>query len=101
MRELINWKKDFDLIDLGNIRCERIYDLLGLYDRAALVVTSDTATLHLGRGSNTRMICYVANGWGGSTKPQSCVCKIRYEQAATQQGIKRLNMFINSVLTTK
>lgn len=36
-----------ELVDLGGIRVERMSHLLGLYQRAAILVTIDTATLHL------------------------------------------------------
>lgn len=37
----------FEFVDLAGIRCERIYDLCGLLEVAAGMVTIDTATLHL------------------------------------------------------
>lgn len=41
------WQKKFQIIDLSGIVAHRIYDLLGLYELADVLVTIDTATLHL------------------------------------------------------
>lgn len=39
----------FNIVNLGELRLERYCDLLGLYERAAGLITADTATLHLAR----------------------------------------------------
>ena len=36
-----------DVIDLSSVRCERVYDLLGLMEHAAALVTIDTMHLHM------------------------------------------------------
>lgn len=43
-------------IDLGVYRCHRIYDLLGVIESLDLLVTLDTATLHLANASRTPCI---------------------------------------------
>ncbi len=54
------------ILDLSTIRAERIYDLLGLYDRAACLVAADTLHLHLSRASKAPLVALVNNGWYGS-----------------------------------
>lgn len=44
--------KEFFIVDLAKVRAERIYDLLGLYDRASALVSIDTVHAHLSRASN-------------------------------------------------
>jgi beta-1,4-mannooligosaccharide phosphorylase len=68
------------LINLAEIRAERIYDLLGLYDRAAGLITVDTATLHL---AGTGIIPYVAllnNGWSRAEPKGKCWLKMAYDE---------------------
>lgn len=76
----------FNLIDLSRIRSERIYDLLGLYDRAAGLVTSDTATLHLAPASNIPYVAFVNNGGSGSVPKGNCILSIRYGQFDKNMG---------------
>jgi hypothetical protein len=47
--EMVNLKygKDFNVIDLAEIKAHRFYDLLGLYEMAHCLITVDTAHLHL------------------------------------------------------
>jgi len=72
------FRRDFTLLDLGAIRCHRIYDLLGLYDVAAGLLTCDTATLHLAPASTVPYIAFTQNGWCGSVPKGNCVLNIRY-----------------------
>lgn len=74
------FRRDFKLLDLGTIRAERIYDLLGLYDIAAGLLTCDTATLHLAAASNVPYIAWTQNGWCGSVPKGNCVLRIPYAE---------------------
>lgn len=47
------------LVDLDKINADRIYDLLGLLDSAACLVTVDTVTLWLARGSKCPVVALV------------------------------------------
>lgn len=68
----------WEIINLANIRATRIYDLLGLYDHAVGLVTSDTATLHLASASKIPYIALINNGGAGSIPRGNCVLSIRY-----------------------
>lgn len=70
--------KTFTLVDLGTIKAARIYDLLGLYDVAAGLLTCDTATLHLAPASPVPYIAFTQNGWLGSTPKGNCKLVVRY-----------------------
>lgn len=65
------WHNDFQIIDIGAAanKAERIYDLLGLYDRAAGLVTVDTATYHLALGGNIRTLLLRRDDDWRSTSP--------------------------------
>ncbi len=79
MRELRHFADKFNVVDLGRIRAERIYDLLGLYDVAAGVVTIDTATLHLCAGSKVKNISFLVGGWNCSTPAGNCILSMTYQ----------------------
>lgn len=67
-----------EIVNLGAIRAHRIYDLLGLYDQAAGLITTDTATLHLAAASRIPYIAFVNNGGAGSVPKGNCVLAVRY-----------------------
>lgn len=50
------FQTQFNVIDLSQVRAERIYDVLGLLDRAAILITSDTYTVHLATASTVPVI---------------------------------------------
>ena len=82
VRESISrWSDRFELVDIGLIRAERIYDLLGLYDHAACLLSTDTATLHLASASWIPTIALIQNGGGGSIPRGNCYQVIRYSDA--------------------
>lgn len=41
------WGQSCKIVDLCAVKAARIYDLLGLFERASILVTGDTAALHL------------------------------------------------------
>lgn len=86
MSDIMRAARDFRVVDLSKVRASRIYDLLGLYDIAAGLITIDTATLHLAGASTIPMFAFTVDGWN-SAVPQgkNCVQAIPYSQALTQQ----------------
>lgn len=70
--------RDFHLVDLGKVRAERIYDLVGLYEAADGLLTSDTATLHLAPASQVPYIAFTQDGWSGSVPRGNCVLRVAY-----------------------
>jgi len=60
--------KTHNVVDLSTVRAHRVYDLLGLYDKAEALVSIDTMHLHLSRASKVPVIALTANdpeGWKG------------------------------------
>ena len=78
-------RSKFEFVDIGKIQAHRIYDLLGLYDRASALITVDSATLHLAEGGQIPRIAFVQNGWGGSLASRSLL-QIRYDDACRKGG---------------
>lgn len=78
IRRLAN---DFEIINLEHVKAHRLYDLLGLYDAADFLITSDTATLHLASASTIPYLALVADGGSGSIPKGNCVCSVRYADA--------------------
>ena len=70
--------RQFRMLDLGKVNAHRIYDLLGLYDRAVGLVTSDTATAHLAAGSKIPTIWFCVDGWTGSVPRGNVAFSCRY-----------------------
>jgi hypothetical protein len=72
-----------DWIDLGKIRAHRIYDLLGLMDKAQVMVTGDTSTLHLAAGSQVpciNLIQHAPTRWHGSLPRNNSIAAWRYDE---------------------
>lgn len=47
------------IVNLGDLRAERLYDVLGLMDRASVLISVDTYTLHLNRGHKIPTVALV------------------------------------------
>lgn len=75
------WNHVFQVIDLGNVRAYRIFDLLGLFDIATGLITADTFTLHLAPASDLQYIAYIRDdGQSGSVPKGNCVWSCGYSQ---------------------
>lgn len=78
------WGGRFNIVHLPDARAAVFYDLLGLYDRAALLVTIDTSTLHLCWASSVpavQLLSYEPEDWHGSTPKGNCVFHCKYREA--------------------
>lgn len=71
---------DADVIDLNDVRAERIYDLIALYDAADCLVTVDTAHLHLARAAKCPVVALINDGWKGAVPPPQTVAHWRYAE---------------------
>lgn len=86
---------DVQFVDLRRVRAERIYDLLGLYDRSLCLITGDTSTLHLANSSNVPVIALTADGGAGSIVKCNSVLHLRYSEVTRRvseisQAIQKL-----------
>jgi hypothetical protein len=80
---------DTDVIDLRDVRAERVFDLLPLFDAADCLVTIDTLPLHLARACTVPTVCLLNddwNGWRASVPPPQCVWQRTYSEAAENLG---------------
>ena len=69
------------VIDLSKIKAPLFQDLLALYDRAGLLITTDTATLHLAQASTIPVIALVADGptpWHTSAQKGNEILRMPY-----------------------
>lgn len=73
-----------DLVDLSAIKAHRFYDLLGLYDRAAGLLTIDTATLHLASASTVPVVALVNDGWSRAEPKGSVIMAMNYSQVTSR-----------------
>lgn len=84
------WGHICTCINLCNIKAARIYDLLGLLDRAAILITTDSAILHLAAASKVPVIALVNNNPWQATEPRcNLVLKLRYADAL--EGVKEIH----------
>ena len=70
---------------LSEIRVDRFYDLLGLFDRAAALVTVETAHIHLSKASPVPTFVLAADGWRGSALHPKFRFYLRYKDWETQK----------------
>lgn len=78
-----------NVIDLSAIRAENFVDLLALYERADLLITTDTSTLHLAQASNVPTIALIADSptrWHGSPPKGNVVLSVRYGEFSQRRG---------------
>lgn len=70
----------FEVIDLAKVRADYVFDLLGLYEYASGMITSDTATLHLAAASDIPYIAFISDGGAGSVPRGNCTMSCRYSE---------------------
>lgn len=79
---------DYTVLDLGEVRAPSLLDLVALYQRADLLITADTGTLHLAGATDLPYIAFQNDLWEswfmGYTRG-NCILKVKY----SQQGIAR------------
>lgn len=83
------------IIHISDSHAPRPYDLLGLFDRAALLVTIDSFPLHLARASRIPVIAILNDigsmatpgPWTASVPPPQTVRAYKYSEFATSDAI--------------
>ena len=69
------------IIRLSEIRAERFFDLLALYEKASLIVATETAHLHLTRAVNVPVMAFTKDEpsrWHGSPHCKRFILTVRY-----------------------
>jgi hypothetical protein len=89
LKGLADLISEVDFIDLSTITAERIYDLLGLFDRAVCLITIDTATFHLSGASKVPTIHLQRDGHGGSLPRGNSVLRVQYGQVENSVDLIR------------
>lgn len=80
-----------DVIDVCKLRLTRFYDLLGIMERSALLVTADTAPLHLAAACQIPVIALVnEQPWLGTVPRCNCLARIPYTQATPEEVWQRV-----------
>jgi hypothetical protein len=70
-----------EIVSLDEIKAERIYDLIGLMDRAELMVTIDTVTLWLAHASDCPTVAFTnGNGFSASPSRGNCLLRMPYNE---------------------
>lgn len=76
----------YEVVDIGQLRCERLYDLIGVYEKAYIIVSIDTATSHLAAAVDVPLVALVnPNHWLGPVQRYNCVERIPYTEASLQR----------------
>lgn len=73
--------KNHHIVNLDKVRAHRVYDLLGLYDRAAALVSIDTVHLHLSRASSVPVFALARDyptRWHGTPHQERFAFHCRY-----------------------
>lgn len=86
-----------EIVNLDNVTAHRIYDLIGLMDRASCLVTVDTSAHWLAHSSRVPLISFV-NGWGFAASPPrgNQIMRVPYQEA-TQHMTTMLRLIGNCV----
>lgn len=73
-----NWR----IIDIGKVKAHRLYDLIGLMEKARFLVTTDSAPMHLARAVPTLPVVALTNDrpglWNGSPWRPEHIWTCRY-----------------------
>jgi hypothetical protein len=78
----LKFAKAYRIIDLESVKADRFYDLLALFERASLLVATDSAPLHLARAIPSLPVVALTNDkpnlWIGSAWAPSHIWYCRY-----------------------
>lgn len=75
--------KGCNVVDISELRAERIYDLLGLYEKARCLILTDSAPLHLAQAVNVPVCALIADTpttWHGSAWRPNHISYVRYQK---------------------
>lgn len=72
-----------NIVNLSEVKAERIFDIIGLIERAKLLLTIDSSPLHLARATPTPVVALINDGWYGSFAHECCI-PIRYADATPE-----------------
>jgi len=73
------------IVELDTIRANRVFDLLGILDHAACLVTIDTVHLWLANAAKCPVVALCNDGWMGSPPPVTAIGSLRYSKYQIDQ----------------
>lgn len=89
------FKATHEVVEVGNLKLHRIYDLLGVIEQAALLISVDTATLHLAAATTTPVIALVNDApWLGSVVRYNDVGTLCYRDATKDAVLSLIRDFL-------
>ena len=74
------FEPNFRVIRLSEVKAERIFDLLSIYEKASCLVTIDTSHAHLSKASCVPTIVLAADGWRGTAQHRAFRFYCRYSE---------------------
>lgn len=90
-------RTDWNVVRLDAIRADRIYDLCGLMERAACLVTVDTAALHLSYATRVPTVALLSEGpphmrsdWYGTHERRHWIGSCRYSRVTPEWVVKQV-----------
>lgn len=91
-------------VSLDQVKAHRLYDLLGLFDRACAVLTIDTAILHLTHAAQIPTFALRSNSpcngpinlWYGAAPRRHWIGALRYMHAASTAGVETITDALRS-----
>lgn len=76
------YSERYDIVDIGPLRFDRIYELLTAIERSSCVISIDTALLHLTCATNTPLLALInPNPWVGSIPRTEHCLTVMYDLA--------------------
>ncbi len=91
------WGAVFEIVNLCDVKASRIYDLLGLLERARLIISTDTFVVHLATACETEVIALVNdNPWCATTTRRPALLRVPY--AEVLERMREVHAAVLSVL---
>lgn len=91
------FSKTHEVVDIGRLKLERIYDLVGVIEAAEVFVSIDTATLHLAAATEVPIVALINDvPWVGSEVRLNCYERIRYRDASPERVITAIGNVVRN-----
>jgi hypothetical protein len=79
------------IVDCGTLRLHRLYDIIGLMEHSAALISIDTSLLHVAAATNIPVIALInPASWQGTECRANCVGRIPYNEASPNALIPRI-----------
>jgi hypothetical protein len=75
---------EFNVVDVGSLVLPKIFDLIGLMEKAQALVVMDTSLVHLAAATSIPVVALLPRGWTGAEPRCNCISNIKYDEATSQ-----------------